>query len=178
MTIKTSGSSSDLGLFSGMTGSEFCRERNSNCGSVSVEEPQPRSARPSSRATNGVRCPLWPQTREQGGTTACRTRARATTAIVPCHRYQRTVLKSECEGCLRLSRGAPMRLLPFSYFCTCWNETPRRLASCACDMPLAMRQMRTLRPTATSMALGLLGRLLAGIETAALLPNVVQDIYV
>jgi hypothetical protein len=32
-----------------------------------------------------------------------------------------------------------------------------------------MRQLRTLRPTATSTVLGLLADLLAGIETAALL---------
>jgi hypothetical protein len=41
-------------------------------------------------------------------------------------------------------------------FRICWNVTPSRLASCVCDMPLAMRQTRTLRPTATPMKFGLL----------------------
>jgi hypothetical protein len=62
-----------------------------------------------------------------------------------------------------------MRLPPVSYFCTCWNETPSRFPSCVWDMPRAMRQLRTLRPTPTSTVLGLLADLLAGIETTALL---------
>src|SRR5262249_44673978 len=58
-------------------------------------------------------------------------------------------------------RPVPIRLIPASYFCTCWNVMPSRPPSCACESPLAMRQRRTLRPTAMSIRLGRLAGLLA-----------------
>src|SRR5882762_8856544 len=50
----------------------------------------------------------------------------------------------------RTRRPAPTRLTPFSYFCTCWNVTPRRFPKSVCDMPLAMRRARMRWPTSTS----------------------------
>src|SRR5450631_1461344 len=51
-------------------------------------------------------------------------------------------------------RPAPTRFVPFSYFCTCWNETPSRLARSPCDMPAASRCARMDTPTWLSAEVG------------------------
>src|SRR4249920_2962939 len=54
-------------------------------------------------------------------------------------------------ACRRL---APMRLVPFSYFCTCWNVTPSSLASAVWLRPSSRRLTRTREPTRTSVCVG------------------------
>src|SRR4051812_29123793 len=54
-------------------------------------------------------------------------------------------------ACRRL---APMRLVPFSYFCTCWKVTPRSLASAVWLRPSSRRLTRTREPTRTSVCVG------------------------
>ena len=54
-------------------------------------------------------------------------------------------------SCRRL---APIRLEPFSYFCTCWNDTSSAAPSFCWLMPSTIRRMRTRLPTCRSMGLG------------------------
>src|ERR1019366_4458768 len=54
------------------------------------------------------------------------------------------------------SRLAPTRLVPFSYFCTCWNVRPNASPSFSWLMPSMMRRMRTRLPTYLSTGLGAL----------------------
>src|ERR1700690_772062 len=56
------------------------------------------------------------------------------------------------EICCR--RLAPMRLGPFSYFCTCLNVRPSASPSFSCDMLNIIRRMRTRDPTCLSIGLG------------------------
>src|SRR5579863_4196508 len=53
-------------------------------------------------------------------------------------------------------RLAPTRLVPFSYFCTCWNVRPSASPSFSWLMPSMMRRMRTRLPTYLSTGLGAL----------------------
>src|SRR5687767_9475313 len=53
-------------------------------------------------------------------------------------------------------RLAPTRLVPFSYFCTCWNVRPNASPSFSWLMPSMMRRMRTRLPTYLSTGLGAL----------------------
>src|ERR1043166_499863 len=53
---------------------------------------------------------------------------------------------------MRTSLAAPTRLVPFSYFCNCWNEMPSSRASALCDRRCASRWMRMLAPTTASPA--------------------------
>src|SRR5579863_1581006 len=53
-------------------------------------------------------------------------------------------------------RLAPTRLVPFSYFCTCWNVSPSASPSLSWLMPSMMRRMRTRLPTYLSTGLGAL----------------------
>jgi hypothetical protein len=50
------------------------------------------------------------------------------------------------------SLAALTRFAPFSYFCNCWNVTPRRSARSSCDMPRESRWARILFPISTSYA--------------------------
>src|SRR5471032_1360705 len=52
------------------------------------------------------------------------------------------------------SRLAPMRLVPFSYFCTCWNVKPRASPSFSWLMLSIIRRMRTREPTCLSIGFG------------------------
>ena len=52
------------------------------------------------------------------------------------------------------NRLAPMRLVPFSYFCTCWNVRPRASPSFSWLMLSIIRRMRTREPTCLSIGLG------------------------
>src|SRR3981081_3494257 len=53
-------------------------------------------------------------------------------------------------------RLAPTRLVPFSYFCTCWKCRPNASPSFSWLMPSMMRRMRTRLPTYLSTGLGAL----------------------
>src|SRR6201747_2464084 len=53
-------------------------------------------------------------------------------------------------------RLAPTRLVPFSYFWTCWNVSPNASPSFSWLMPSMMRRMRTRLPTYLSTGLGAL----------------------
>src|SRR5665213_3487285 len=53
-------------------------------------------------------------------------------------------------------RLAPTRLVPFSYFCTCWKVRPRASPSFSWLMPSMMRRMRTRLPTYLSTGFGAL----------------------
>src|SRR3977135_4145367 len=53
-------------------------------------------------------------------------------------------------------RLAPLLLVSFSYFCTCWNVSPRASPSFSWLMPSMMRRMRTRLPTYLSTGLGAL----------------------
>src|SRR5712675_1760828 len=53
-------------------------------------------------------------------------------------------------------RLAPTRLVPFSYFCTCWNVRPNASPSFSWLMPSMIRRMRTRLPTYLSTGLGAL----------------------
>src|ERR1700674_2260569 len=53
-------------------------------------------------------------------------------------------------------RLAPTRLVPFSYFCTCWKVRPNASPSFSWLMPSMMRRMRTRLPTYLSTGLGAL----------------------
>src|ERR1700674_4597751 len=53
-------------------------------------------------------------------------------------------------------RLAPTRLVPFSYFCTCWKVRPSASPSFSWLMPSMMRRMRTRLPTYLSTGLGAL----------------------
>src|ERR1700736_6779381 len=53
-------------------------------------------------------------------------------------------------------RLAPTRLVPFSYFCICWNVRPNASPSFSWLMPSMRRRMRTLLPTYLSTGLGAL----------------------
>src|SRR3979409_2205521 len=53
-------------------------------------------------------------------------------------------------------RLAPTRLVPFSYFWTCWNVRPNASPSFSWLMPSMMRRMRTRLPTYLSTGLGAL----------------------
>src|ERR1700704_3477701 len=53
-------------------------------------------------------------------------------------------------------RLAPTRLVPFSYFWTCWNVRPKASPSFSWLMPSMMRRMRTRLPTYLSTGLGAL----------------------
>src|SRR6478752_4843072 len=53
-------------------------------------------------------------------------------------------------------RLAPTRLVPFSYFCTCWNVRPNASPSFSWLMPSMMRRIRTRLPTYLSTGLGAL----------------------
>src|SRR6266478_2585133 len=59
-----------------------------------------------------------------------------------------------CEICCR--RLAPTRLVPFSYFCTCWKVRPSASPSFSWLMPSMIRRMRTRLPTYLSTGLGAL----------------------
>ena len=50
------------------------------------------------------------------------------------------------------SRPAETRLVPFSYFCTCWNVRPIPSARLDWDRPRSSRSARILRPISTSSA--------------------------
>src|SRR6266568_7101440 len=52
------------------------------------------------------------------------------------------------------NRLAPMRLVPFSYFCTCWKVRPRASPSFSWLIASIMRRMRTRLPTCLSMGFG------------------------
>src|ERR1019366_2564145 len=52
------------------------------------------------------------------------------------------------------SRPAPIRLVPFSYFCTCWNVSPISLPSWVWLISSIIRRMRTRLPTCLSVELG------------------------
>src|SRR5262249_51112129 len=51
-------------------------------------------------------------------------------------------------------RLAPMRLVPFSYFCTCWKVRPSASPSFSWLIASIIRRMRTRLPTCLSMGLG------------------------
>src|SRR5215475_9120981 len=51
-------------------------------------------------------------------------------------------------------RLAPMRFVPFSYFCTCWNVRPSASPSFSWLIDNIMRRIRTRLPTCLSMGLG------------------------
>ena len=53
-------------------------------------------------------------------------------------------------------RLAPTRLVPFSYFCTCWKVRPNASPSFSWLMPSMIRRMRTRLPTYLSTGLGAL----------------------
>src|SRR6266481_2601685 len=53
-------------------------------------------------------------------------------------------------------RLAPTRLVPFSYFWTCWKVRPKASPSFSWLMPSMMRRMRTRLPTYLSTGLGAL----------------------
>src|SRR6185295_14100194 len=66
--------------------------------------------------------------------------------------------KNDTETC-RISeiccrRLAPIRLVPFSYFCTCWNVRPSASPSFSWLIPSIMRRIRTRLPTCLSVGLG------------------------
>src|SRR5262245_12237317 len=63
-----------------------------------------------------------------------------------------------------LQRLAPMRLVPFSYFCTCWNVRPSASPSFPWFIASIMRRMRTRRPTCLSTGLGDFSSTLANIK--------------
>src|SRR5258708_2902538 len=52
------------------------------------------------------------------------------------------------------SRPAPIRLVPFSYFCTCWNVKPMSLPSSVWLISSIIRRMRTRLPTCLSVEFG------------------------
>src|SRR5262245_27464569 len=52
------------------------------------------------------------------------------------------------------SRLAPIRLVPFSYFWTCWNVRLRASPSFSWLMLSIIRRMRTREPTCLSVGLG------------------------
>ena len=60
---------------------------------------------------------------------------------------------STCAICC--NRLAPMRFVPFSYFCTCWNVRPSASPSFSWLIPMSMRRIRRRLPTCLSMLLGL-----------------------
>ena len=47
-----------------------------------------------------------------------------------------------------------MRLVPFSYFCTCWNVSPKAPPSFSWLIDSIIRRMRTRLPTCLSMGFG------------------------
>src|SRR5579863_8575069 len=53
-------------------------------------------------------------------------------------------------------RLAPTRLVPFSYFCTCWKVRPSASPSFSWLIPSMMRRIRTRLPTYLSTGLGAL----------------------
>src|SRR5262245_15984841 len=55
---------------------------------------------------------------------------------------------------MRCRRLAPMRFVPLSYFCTCWNVGPRPSASFSWLIPSIFRAIRTRLPTCLSTGLG------------------------
>src|SRR5262249_23533518 len=57
-----------------------------------------------------------------------------------------------CEMCCK--RLAPMRFVPLSYFCTCWNVSPRASPSFSWLIPSIIRRIRTRLPTFLSHGLG------------------------
>src|SRR6266853_157972 len=52
------------------------------------------------------------------------------------------------------SRLAPIRFVPFSYFCTCWNVSDSASPSFSWLIPSIMRRILTRLPTCLSMGLG------------------------
>src|SRR5580704_14859068 len=67
--------------------------------------------------------------------------------------------KKKATGTCRMfeiccSRLAPMRLVPFSYFCTCWNVRPRASPSFSWLIDNIIRRMRTRLPTCLSIGFG------------------------
>src|SRR5216684_7249936 len=52
------------------------------------------------------------------------------------------------------NRLAPMRFVPFSYFCTCWNVSDSASPSFSWLIPSIMRRILTRLPTCLSMGLG------------------------
>src|ERR1700727_294027 len=53
-------------------------------------------------------------------------------------------------------RLGPTRLVPFSYFCTCWKVRPSASPSFSWLMPSMIRRMRTRLPTYLSTGFGAL----------------------
>ena len=51
-------------------------------------------------------------------------------------------------------RLAPIRLVPFSYFCTCWNVRSSASPSFSWLIPSIIRRIRTRLPTCLSVGLG------------------------
>src|SRR3954454_15464360 len=51
-------------------------------------------------------------------------------------------------------RLAPIRFVPFSYFCTCWNVSPSPSPSVGWLIPSIIRRIRTRLPTCLSIGLG------------------------
>src|SRR6516164_8939177 len=62
------------------------------------------------------------------------------------------------------NRLAPMRLVPFSYFCTCWKVSPRASPSFPWLIASILRRMRTRPPTYLSTGLGDFFSTLANIK--------------
>jgi hypothetical protein len=56
----------------------------------------------------------------------------------------------------RALRLAPMRFVPFSYFCTCWNVRPSALPSSVWLIASNFRRIRTRPPTCVSTGFGAL----------------------
>ena len=69
----------------------------------------------------------------------------------PCRR-RRTSPAILSMSAICCSRPAETRLLPFSYFCTCWNVSPMPSARVDCERPRSSRRARILRPISTSSA--------------------------
>jgi hypothetical protein len=52
------------------------------------------------------------------------------------------------------NRLAPMRVVPFSCFCTCWKVTPIPFPGSVWLIDNILRRMRTRRPASLSMGFG------------------------
>ena len=70
-----------------------------------------------------------------------------------------------CEICC--SRLAPIRFVPFSYFCTCWKVRPSASPSFSWLMLSIMRRMRTRLPTCLSVGFGAFLAMVITISYAA-----------
>ena len=119
-----------------------------------VRHPRCRRAPPRlSPARRAARAPRPPHRRARGARRPwCRDSAKLRSRPRGAAALKNAVTGTLSAAAKRASRPAETRFVPFSYFCSCWNETPTFSPSAPCESPRSSRSARSFCPIAASSA--------------------------